>query len=62
MEDLKAMPLHAPDLKKPTYLNQVADVTSMLTPTEVDHYELQRMMDVYVSTSGEDLGGSGEGI
>ena len=49
IEDLKAMPLHAPNLKLPTYLNQVADVTPILTPTEVDHYQLQRTIDVYVA-------------
>ena len=56
IEDLKAMPLRAPNLKMPTYLNQVADVTPILTPTEVDHYQLQRTIDVYVAPSGEDLG------
>jgi HAE1 family hydrophobic/amphiphilic exporter-1 len=56
LEDLKAMPLHAPTLKLPTYLNQVADITPILTPTEVDHYQLQRTIDVYVAPSGEDLG------
>ncbi|MGH9691816.1 MAG: efflux RND transporter permease subunit [Candidatus Acidiferrales bacterium] len=56
IEDLKAMPLHAPNLKLPTYLSQVADVTPILTPTEVDHYQLQRTIDVYVAPSGEDLG------
>jgi hydrophobic/amphiphilic exporter-1 (mainly G- bacteria), HAE1 family len=56
VQDLKAMPLRAPDLKMPTYLNQVADVQPILTPTEVDHYQLERMIDVYVSPSGEDLG------
>ena len=55
LEDLKAMPLRAPHLKLPTYLNQVADVTPILTPTEVDHYQLQRTIDVYVAPSGEDL-------
>src|SRR5579859_7561567 len=55
LEDLKAMPLRAPELKVPTYLNQVADVKPILTPTEVDHYQLQRTIDVYVATSGEDL-------
>ena len=39
LEDLKAMPLHAPTLKMPTYFNQVADITPILTPTEVDHYQ-----------------------
>jgi multidrug efflux pump subunit AcrB len=56
LEDLKTMPLHAASLKLPTYLNQVADITPILTPTEVDHYQLQRTIDVYVAPSGEDLG------
>jgi len=57
LEDLKAMPLRSPHLKMPTYLNEVADVTPILTPTEVDHYQLQRTIDVYVAPSGEDLSG-----
>jgi multidrug efflux pump subunit AcrB len=56
LQDLETMPLHAPNLQLPTYLNQVADVTPILTPTEVDHYQLQRTIDVYVAPSGEDLG------
>ena len=56
LEDLKAMPLRAPTLKMPTYLNQVADIKQIETPTEVDHYQLQRTIDVYVAPSGEDLG------
>jgi hydrophobic/amphiphilic exporter-1 (mainly G- bacteria), HAE1 family len=57
VEDLKAMPLRAPNLKMPTYLNQVADVVPIQTPTEVDHYQLQRTIDVYVAPTGEDIGG-----
>jgi len=56
VEDLKTMPLRGPTLKEPTYLNQVATVTSFLSPTEVDHYQLERVMDIYVAPSGEDLG------
>jgi len=55
LEDLKAMPLRAPNQKLPTYLNQVADITPILTPTEVDHYQLQRTIDVYVAPIHEDL-------
>src|SRR5271156_1652648 len=51
------MPLRSPNLKMPTYLSQVADITPLLTPTEVDHYQLQRTIDVYVAPSNEDLGG-----
>jgi HAE1 family hydrophobic/amphiphilic exporter-1 len=57
IQDLKAMPLRAPNLKMPTYLNQVADIVPILTPTEVDHYQLQRTIDVYVAPKGEDIGG-----
>ena len=56
IEELKAMPLRSAGRKMPTYLNQVADVTPILTPTEVDHYQLQRAVDVYVAPSGEDIG------
>lgn len=56
IEDLKAMPLRGPNLKLPTYLNQVADVSVVQSPTEVDHYQLQRSVDIYVAPSGEDIG------
>jgi len=56
IEDLRAMPLRAPGLKMPTSLGQVAEISRILSPTEVDHYQLQRSIDVYVTPSGEDLG------
>lgn len=56
IENLKAMPLRAPNLKLPTYLDQVATVTPIQTPTEVDHYQLERDFDIYVTPVGEDLG------
>src|SRR3984957_9757474 len=62
IEDLKAMPLRSPKLKMPTYLNQVADVTQIQTPTEVDHYQLQRTFDVYVAPTGEDIGAPAKAI
>jgi multidrug efflux pump subunit AcrB len=37
-------------------LENVADVKMINTPTEVDHYQLFRIIDVYVSPRGEDLG------
>ncbi|HXO04929.1 MAG TPA: efflux RND transporter permease subunit [Candidatus Sulfotelmatobacter sp.] len=62
IDDLKAMPLRSPNLKMPTYLSQVADVTQIQTPTEVDHYQLQRTFDVYVAPTGENLGGPAKAI
>ncbi|MGB6431527.1 MAG: efflux RND transporter permease subunit [Candidatus Acidiferrales bacterium] len=56
IDDLKAMPLQAHGLKMPTALGEVADISRILSPTEVDHYQLQRTIDVYVTPTGEDLG------
>jgi multidrug efflux pump subunit AcrB len=55
LQDLKTMPLRAPSLRLPTYLDQVADVTEIPTPTEVDHYQLERTIDVYLAPTVEDL-------
>ena len=38
-----------------TPLNNVVNVNFVQTPTEVDHYQIQRVMDVYVTPGGEDL-------
>jgi len=54
--DLKNIPLRAPNLKEPTTLDSVVKLTSLQTPTEVDHYQIQRVSDVYVTPKAEDLG------
>jgi hydrophobic/amphiphilic exporter-1 (mainly G- bacteria), HAE1 family len=62
IEDLKTMPLRGAGRKAPTYLDEVATITPALTPTEVDHYQLQRTIDVYVAPTGEDIGGPAKQI
>jgi multidrug efflux pump subunit AcrB len=54
--DLKNIPLKAPNLKEPTTLDSVVSLKHSQTPTEVDHYQIQRAADVYVTPKGEDLG------
>jgi hydrophobic/amphiphilic exporter-1 (mainly G- bacteria), HAE1 family len=54
--DLKNIPLRAPNLKDPTTLDTVVKLTRTQSPTEVDHYQIQRVSDVYVTPKGEDLG------
>ena len=39
-----------------TTLGNVASVDFIQSPTEIDHYQIQRVADVYVTPSGEDLG------
>jgi multidrug efflux pump subunit AcrB len=60
--DLKNIPLRAPRLSQPTTLDTVVKLTSIQTPTEVDHYQIQRVSDVYVTPQGENLGKLTEAI
>ena len=54
--DLRSIPLRAPNLKAPTTLDTVVKLVNLQSPTEVDHYQIQRTADVYVTTKTEDLG------
>jgi multidrug efflux pump subunit AcrB len=54
--DLKNIPLRAPNLKQPTTLDSVVKLVNQQSPTEVDHYAIQRVVDIYVTPKGEDLG------
>ena len=56
MNDLKQIPLRSPKGEDTTQLGAVSDIAGFLSPTEVDHYQLRRVIDVYVAPSGEDLG------
>jgi multidrug efflux pump subunit AcrB len=54
--DLRNIPLRAPNLKQATTLDSVVKLVNLQSPTEVDHYQIQRTADVYVTTKTEDLG------
>ncbi|HXY07197.1 MAG TPA: efflux RND transporter permease subunit, partial [Terriglobales bacterium] len=54
--DLTNIPIHAPNLRQPTTLDTVVKLEDVQTPTEVDHYQIQRVMDIYVTPASEDLG------
>jgi multidrug efflux pump subunit AcrB len=56
MAGLNAIPVKAVSHARPARLDAVSHVTHRVAPTEVDHYQLRRVMDVYVATTGEDLG------
>jgi len=54
--DLTNIPIRAPNLKQPTTLDAVVKLEQVQTPTEVDHYQIQRVTDIYVTPKGEDMG------
>jgi multidrug efflux pump subunit AcrB len=57
LNDFKQIPLRSPNGRNTTPLETVASIKSINTPTEVDHYQLRRVFDVYVMPKAEDLSG-----
>jgi multidrug efflux pump subunit AcrB len=56
LPDLKGIPLRSARRENPTRLDAVSSVERIQSPTEVDHYQLRRIINLYVSPAGEDLG------
>jgi multidrug efflux pump subunit AcrB len=54
--DLRSIPLHGAGLKRPTRLDMVSTISRFEAPTEVDHYQIRRVLDIYVRPLGEGLG------
>jgi multidrug efflux pump subunit AcrB len=57
LPDLGSMPLRSPHLTRPTRLDSVAHISHIEAPTEVDHYQIRRTVDVYVMPATEALNG-----
>jgi len=55
LSDLKQIPLRGLKSTQPTFLDTVVNVKTIPSPTEVDHYQLFRVVDVYVSSKSEDI-------
>ncbi|HXU77402.1 MAG TPA: efflux RND transporter permease subunit, partial [Methylomirabilota bacterium] len=56
LADLNAIPVRSASHPQPARLDAVSRIKHIHAPTEVDHYQLRRVMDIYVATTGEDLG------
>ena len=56
LDDLKAIPLHGVNVTQPTRLDMVATIQQFNAPTELDHTQIRRVIDIYVRPQQEDLG------
>ena len=54
--DLRSIPLHGAGLKRPTRLDMVSSISRFEAPTEVDHCQIRRVLDIYVRPLSEGLG------
>ena len=62
LADLRAVPLRGANAPTATQLDTVSSLRHIEAPTEVDHYQLRREMDVYIAPAGEDLSGVLHGV
>ena len=62
LADLGAVPLRGTRSEHPTRLDAVSSIRHIESPTEVDHYQLKRVIDVYVSPAKEDLSAVAAGV
>jgi multidrug efflux pump subunit AcrB len=60
LQDLRSIPLHAESAGAPTRLDMIATVDRTQAPTEVDHYQIRRKLDVYARPSSENLGAAAD--
>jgi len=56
IDDLRAIPLHGVNVTQPTRLDMVATIKQFNAPTEMDHTQIRRDVDIYVRPEQEDLG------
>ena len=54
--DLKGIPLRGVRSASSTRLDAVSQIGKIQSPTEVNHYQLRRLINLYVAPSSEDLG------
>jgi multidrug efflux pump subunit AcrB len=57
LQDLDQIPIRSHNGAMATTVGAVVKIDPVSSPTEVDHYQLRRVTDIYVSPSGQDLGG-----
>ncbi|MBT9333233.1 efflux RND transporter permease subunit [Paracidobacterium acidisoli] len=55
MDDFRQIPLRASNEQNYTPLQSVANIQEINTPTEIDHYQIRRVIDIYVMPSTETL-------
>jgi len=57
LTDLASVPLRGSHSELSTRLDTVSQIHHIESPTEVDHYQLRRVIDIYVAPKGEALDG-----
>ena len=56
LADLRSIPLRGTNAANSTRLDMISSIKRFGSPTEIDHYQIRRTIDIYVRPLGEDLG------
>jgi multidrug efflux pump subunit AcrB len=62
LADLRAIPIKAQSTPLPTRLDAISSIRRVNAPTEVDHYQIRRVTDIFVRPMSEELGGVADDI
>ena len=62
LQDLQNIPISGPQMIRPEILADVAGISRGQGLAEVSHYNIRRVIDIYGSVEGRDLGGAGADI
>jgi len=62
LEELQAIPVRSGSAINPTRVDAVGALKQSVSPTEVDHYQIRRVIDVYVRNGPEDIAKIANGI
>ena len=60
IQDLRSIPLRGDGASQPTRLDMIANIERVKAPTEVDHYQIRRKLDIYARPSTENLGAAAD--
>jgi multidrug efflux pump subunit AcrB len=62
MQDLQNIPVSSPNVAQPEILGNVGTISRDSSMAVVNHYNLHRVLDIYGSVEGRDLGSAGKDI
>jgi multidrug efflux pump subunit AcrB len=57
LDDLRNIPISGPQVPQPEILGNLASIRRDQAPAIVTHYDIQRVVDIYATSQGRDLGG-----
>jgi len=58
-QNLQNIPISGPTQKRPAILADVASIQRTSEPSSINHYNIRRVVDIYASVQGRDLGAVG---